>query len=198
MISGIEKLYCRSKLHAYLWRRTAKKILPVFLPYFPSSPHVLEIGTGQGLGAVFLAEELKGSSIAAVDNEHDMVKAAAQNVKKRGLQDRIRVEYGDALALDFPDGSFDAVLSITVLHHVPHYEKAIAETARVLRQGGMFMIMDFDFRASIFPKFEILIGQPASIFSWSGMEDALIREGFEVLKVESYALGMFASVCVKR
>jgi len=144
MISGIEKFYCKSRLHAYIWRSWANKIFPDFIVHFPSSPLVLEIGTGQGLGTIFLAEKLNGSRFVATDNESDMVDTAIRNVKKSGLEDRIRVEWGDALSLNFPDRSFDAAVSITVLHHVPTYEKAIAEAARVLKRGGIFLIVDFD------------------------------------------------------
>lgn len=199
MISGIEKFYCKSRLHAYIWKRIANKLFPVFIPYFPPSPFVLEIGTGQGIGAIYLAEKLKDSRFTAIDYEHDMVKTAAENVQKSGLQDRIRVEWGDAAALNFPDKSFDAVLSIGVLHHVPGYEKAIFEAARVLKRGGIFMIVDFDLKASkIFSSFEILFGRPASIFSWREMSEVLEKAGYELLKIEHYGMGMFGSVAVKR
>jgi len=199
MISGIEKFYCKSRLHAYIWKRIANKLFPVFIPYFPPSPSVLEIGTGQGIGAIFLAEKLKDSRFIAIDYEHDMVRTAVENVQKGGLKDRIRVELGDAVALDFPDNSFDAVISIGVLHHVPGYEKAIAEAARVLKRGGIFFIVDFDLKASrIFSRLEILFGRPASIFSWSEMARILQKAGFELLKVEFYGMGMFASASVKR
>lgn len=198
MISGIEKFYCKSRLHAYIWRWIANKVLPDFIAYLPPSPYVLEIGTGQGLGAIFLAGKLKDASFIAIDNEHDMVEAAAQNVRGAGLQDRIRVEWGDALALDFSDESFDTVISITVLHHVPGYERAVAEVARVLKPGGMFMIMDLDFKASIFPRLEILFGRPASIFTWKEMSAALHKAGFETMKVKFYGMGMFFSAASKR
>ncbi|MDP2766855.1 MAG: class I SAM-dependent methyltransferase [Candidatus Methanoperedens sp.] len=199
MISGIEKFYCKSRLHAYIWKYIANNLFSAFIPYFPASPFVLEIGTGQGLGAIFLAEKLKDSGFVAIDYEHDMVKAAIENVNNRGLYDRINVEWGDAAALNFPDESFDAVTSICVLHHVPGYEKAISEAARVLKRGGIFMIVDFDLKASrIFSSFEILFGRAASIFSWKEMSDALKKAGLEILKVEFHGMGMFASVCVKR
>ena len=198
MISGIEKLYCKSRLHAYFWKRLANRIFPDFMQYFPPSPSVLEIGTGQGLGAIFLAERLEGSRFIAIDNEHDMVETAIKNVRKKGLEGRIRVEWGDALALNFPDSSFDAAVSLTVLHHVPNYEKAIAEAARILKRGGVFFIVDFDFKASIFPRFEILIGRPASIFTWKNMSGALEKAGFEVVKIKFYGMGMFGSVSIKR
>lgn len=197
MISGVEKFYCKSRLHAYLWKQVANKLFPAFIPSFPPSPSVLEIGTGQGLGAIFLSENLK-AKVIAIDIERDMVETAIANVKRRGLQDRIKVEWGDAVSLEFPDESFDAVLSIGVLHHVPAYEKAIFEAARVLKRGGMFMIVDFDLKASkVFSRIEILFGRPASIFSWGEMASVLEKAGFRILKTEFYGMGMFASVSVK-
>lgn len=197
MISGIEKFYCKSRLHAYLWKQVANKLFPAFIPYFPSSPSVLEIGTGQGLGAILLTERLK-ARVIAIDIERDMVETAIANVKRRGLQDMIEVEWGDAAALEFAGESFDAVLSIGVLHHVPAYEKAIFEAARVLKQGGIFMLVDFDLKASrIFSRLEFLFGRPASIFSWGEMAGVLENAGFRVLKTEFYGAGMFASVSVK-
>jgi len=199
MISGIEKFYCKSRLHAYIWKQVANKLFPAFIPYFPPQPFVLEIGTGQGLGAIYVAEKLEGSRIIAIDYERDMVEAAIENVKKRGLQERIEVEWGDAVALNYQDNSFDAVISIGVLHHVPSYEKAIFEAARVLKRGGIFMIVDFDLKASrIFSRFEILFGRPASIFSWGEMSEVLEKAGFEILKIEHYGVGMFGSAAVKR
>ncbi len=193
----IEKTYCKSTLHAYIWRSMANRIFPDFISYSPPSPFVLEIGTGQGLGAIYLAGKLKDSKYIAIDIEQDMVEAAIRNVKKQGLSDRIKVYWGDAVAQDFPDENFDAVVSITVLHHVPGYEKGIAEAARVLKKGGIFLIVDFDFKASIFPRFEILIGRPDSIFTWAEVEEALKRAGLDVLKVKFYGMGMFGCVAAK-
>ncbi len=198
MISAFEKFYCKSRLHAYLWRQKANQIFPDFIQYFPPSPLILEIGTGQGLGAIFLADKIKDSKFIAVDNEQDMVKAAIENVKKKDLQERIRVEYGDALTLNFPDKSFDAVAAITVLHHVPLYEKAISEAARVLKEGGLFLIVDFDFKSSIFPRFETLFGNPASLFSWKEMSEVLQKAGFETVNIKFYGMGMFCTASVRR
>jgi SAM-dependent methyltransferase len=45
---------------------------------------------------------------------------------------------GDAEAMPFPDGTFDAVVSNFGIHHVPRPERALAEALRVLRPGGRF------------------------------------------------------------
>ncbi len=197
MISAIEKFYCKSRLHAYIWKRLANRLFPAFIPYFPPSPYILEIGTGQGLGAIFLARKLKDSRFVAIDYERDMVSSAIKNLQRSGLQEKIRVERGDAVSLNFRDNSFDAVVSVIVLHHVPGYEKAIAEVARVLRDGGIFIIVDLDFKASVIPRFDVIIGRAVSTFSWERVSEALQKNGLDVLKIERYGMGIFASIAVK-
>lgn len=49
------------------------------------------------------------------------------------------VVQGDAGLMPFPDGYFASALSNSVLEHIPHVEAVLAETARVLRPGGLFL-----------------------------------------------------------
>jgi len=58
--------------------------------------------------------------------------------------DRIQFREGNALRLPLPDLSFDAVVCVTVLSHVPHGEAAIPELVRVLRPGGRLGVFDLD------------------------------------------------------
>ncbi|HEX2315391.1 MAG TPA: class I SAM-dependent methyltransferase [Thermomonospora sp.] len=60
---------------------------------------------------------------------------------------------GDALALPFADGSFDAVLSVCAIEHFDDGGRSLAEMARVLRPGGeIFMSADVLSRADAWPK----------------------------------------------
>jgi len=52
------------------------------------------------------------------------------------------VQTADATAMPFPDGSFDSVVSCLMLHHIIDWEGAVAEAARVLRPGGIFVGYD--------------------------------------------------------
>lgn len=54
---------------------------------------------------------------------------------------------GDAENLQFEDASFDAVLVFAGLHHLPHFERAIAQAGRVLRKGGAFVCLEPSNRA---------------------------------------------------
>jgi ubiquinone/menaquinone biosynthesis C-methylase UbiE len=53
------------------------------------------------------------------------------------------VACADAARLPFAAGSFDAVVGFGFLHHVPHWQRALAEVARVLRPGGSYFIEEF-------------------------------------------------------
>jgi ubiquinone/menaquinone biosynthesis C-methylase UbiE len=55
--------------------------------------------------------------------------------------------HGDAQELDFPDGSFDAVLVFSGLHHLPRFEQTLAHAFRVLRPGGCFFCFEPNDRA---------------------------------------------------
>jgi SAM-dependent methyltransferase len=77
-------------------------------------------------------------------------------------QDRIfPVQHQDLTSLSYPDGVFDATISIEVLEHIPDLQKALAEMARVLRPGGlMFATFPFNWNSEIgTQKAELVDGQ---------------------------------------
>jgi len=102
---------------------------------------VLEIGCGAGGHSVLFAR--KGAVMTSVDLTP--VRAAATQAKfdlLSGLIDpACHALQADAEALPFPDASFDIVYSNGVLHHTRDTEKAIAEVHRVLKPGGLAVIM---------------------------------------------------------
>ena len=93
--------------------------------------HVLEIGCGTGAFAARVSAELPGSEVVATDQSERMVELSAA----RGLTAQV----AEAGSLPFPDDSFDAVAALWMLYHVPDLDAALAEVARVLRPGGLFV-----------------------------------------------------------
>ena len=67
-----------------------------------------------------------------------------KNAESEGVAARWRFQHGDANRLDFPDGSFDAVISNYVYHNVMGADKRalLLETLRVLKKGGVFVLND--------------------------------------------------------
>lgn len=104
--------------------------------------HVLDVGSGTGTLALALAHVTGPSgSATGVDPAAAMVQAARAKARGRAA---VRFLVAPAQALPFADGSFNAVLSSLVLHHVPADVRAtaLAEMLRVLRPGGHLLIGD--------------------------------------------------------
>lgn len=100
---------------------------------------VLEIGCGRGVGIEILLS-LGAEHVTGFDLDPMMVALATQRLAKYG--DHARVFVGDAEAIDALDSSFDAVIDYGVIHHIPHWQEALREIARVLKPGGMFYFED--------------------------------------------------------
>jgi ubiquinone/menaquinone biosynthesis C-methylase UbiE len=100
---------------------------------------VLEIGCGRGVGMEILLS-LEADHVTGFDLDPRMVALAQKRLAKYGSRARIFV--GDAEAIDAPDNSFDAVVDFGVIHHIPGWQQALKEIARVLKPGGTFYFED--------------------------------------------------------
>jgi ubiquinone/menaquinone biosynthesis C-methylase UbiE len=98
---------------------------------------VLEVGCGQGT----VLNHLAARRADAVGVDMSMVSIERARAGARELRHRVEVAQSDAEALPFPDASFNAVVSFGVLHHTPDTAKAIREVRRVLKPGGLAIVM---------------------------------------------------------
>lgn len=92
---------------------------------------LLEVGCGTGAFAERLAAENPTCSIVATDQSARFVELTAA----RGVDARV----ADLMELPFADGSFDVVVAMWMLYHVPKLDRGLAEVRRVLRPGGTFV-----------------------------------------------------------
>jgi SAM-dependent methyltransferase len=100
---------------------------------------VLEIGSGRGGGAAYIATRLGPRSVTAVD----LCKSSVMYCRLRYNVANLSFVQGDAEALTFPDASFDAVINIESSHCYNRPEAFVAGVFRVLRRGGYFLHADF-------------------------------------------------------
>ncbi len=107
--------------------------------HFTGHERVLDVGTGAGHTALAAARAAR--EVIGLDLTGEMVDSARSLAGQRG-QANVTFQLGDALALPFPDASFDAVTNRQSTHHYADPVRAVAETARVLKPGGQFLLID--------------------------------------------------------
>ena len=98
---------------------------------------VLEIGCGRGVGTEIIFERFGAREVHAFDLDPDMVERARRRLSHYPPE-RLKLYVGDAAAIEGADESFDAVFDFGIIHHVPEWERAVSEVARVLKPGGRF------------------------------------------------------------
>jgi ubiquinone/menaquinone biosynthesis C-methylase UbiE len=100
-----------------------------------SGERLIEVGAGFGR---LVGEYAAFREVELLDSSEVHVAAAREQL----ADDRIHVTLGDALALPYPDGHFDAAVCVRVLHHFADPGPLIAEIGRVVRPGGV-LILEF-------------------------------------------------------
>ncbi|MFC2296308.1 MAG: class I SAM-dependent methyltransferase [Prevotella sp.] len=110
---------------------------------------LLDIGCGSGALSIQCAKRFPKSHIVGIDywgKEWDYAQQQCErNAELEQVKDRVRFLHGDASHLDFPDETFDAVLSNFVFHEVktqPNKSMLIREALRVLKPEGYFAFQD--------------------------------------------------------
>lgn len=102
----------------------------------------LDVATGTGDLAI-LAAKLKPEKINGVDISPEMLTIGRQKIKKRGMDNLIRLMIADSEVLPFVDNSFDAVTVGFGVRNFENLEKGLAEMLRVLRPGAKAVILEF-------------------------------------------------------
>lgn len=122
------------------WVRTLKNMVPGRLSWMDrqidwAGKDVLDLGCAGG----FMAEALdaRGARVTGIDPAAQAIDAARAHAARTGRA--IRYDVGTGEALPYPDAAFDAVVCVDVLEHVQDLSQVLAQTARVLRPGGMFL-----------------------------------------------------------
>lgn len=103
---------------------------------------VLDLGCGPGKPGVRLAR-VTGASVVGVSISRQDVELANALAQAEGLADRAVFRHADAMDLPFEPESFDAVLALESIVHIPDRAHVLKQVARVLRPGGRVALTDF-------------------------------------------------------
>lgn len=120
---------------------------------------VLEIGCGGGAFTEALLTDFAARRILAIDLDPRMVTLARRRLATYA-SDRVVIETGDALSLPAAAGSVDAVVELGIFHHIPDWNAAMGEVARVLRPGGQFVFADVTRHALDRRSYRLLFDHP--------------------------------------
>lgn len=117
---------------AHWWYRSLRALIRTALDAHAGTGRLLDIGCGTGANLAMLGEDFEATGV-------DYSPDALRNCALRGLN---RVAQANALALPFASESFDLALMIDLLYHrdVSDKHAALAESARVLRPGGVLLV----------------------------------------------------------
>ena len=121
----------REELHSAMAERWMKEIRA----QLPAGERlrILDVGCGAGFFSVLLAKE--GHRVTGVDLTPDMI----ENAKILAAEENADCEFivMDAENVDFPDGTFDVVISRNLTWTLPHVRRAYRDWVRVLKKGGV-------------------------------------------------------------
>ena len=113
----------------------------------PANGKCLDVGCGSGALAIAVARRNPRAQVVGIDRwgkEYASFnkKLCENNAKAEGATNT-RFQQGDATHLDFPDETFDAVVSNYVYHNIPgKRQQYLLETLRTLKKGGTFALHD--------------------------------------------------------
>lgn len=149
--------------------------------------HVLEIGSGNGGAAVYLASTT-GAHVTGLDNNESGIARAVALAKEKKLDGRVQFRFGDATRpLPFGDSTFDAIFANDTFSLLSDRIGLLRQCHRVLRPGGRLLFTDPMVLVGIVSSDEV------SVRTWAGAacliprgenENLLQLTGFELLSYE--------------
>ncbi len=113
-----------------------------FLACWPGDGVVLDVGTGTAQIPLGLCRRHPTVRVVGVDLAAHMLRVGAVNVERAQLQGRVQLELRDAKQLPDVADRYDAVISNSIVHHIPEPLPVLAEMVRVLKPGGVLFVRD--------------------------------------------------------
>jgi ubiquinone/menaquinone biosynthesis C-methylase UbiE len=107
----------------------------------PEAANVLDLGTGTAQIPIEIVKRMPGIQVTAIDLAEEMLKLARRNVERAGLTDRIMLKCVDAKDLS-GEMAFEAVISNSIIHHIPDPRSVFAAMRQVTRHGGLLFVRD--------------------------------------------------------
>ena len=157
--------------------------------------YVLDVGCGVGLTPCYLAKRY-GGRILGVDLREKMVERSREQAQAEGVTHLTEFRVADAMDLPFAEGTFDVVISESVLAMVPDKAKALSEYVRVVKGGGYIglnetaWLREPDERARELMR-QSVQGDTLTVDAWAELAE---QAGLADLQVRRYELNVLREV----
>jgi demethylmenaquinone methyltransferase/2-methoxy-6-polyprenyl-1,4-benzoquinol methylase len=121
-----------------LWRKKAIKIIGNIL----KPDQILDVATGT-CDLAIASLKLNPVKVTGIDISEKMLSIGAEKIRKAGLSGRIELLKNDSERISFTDNSFDAAMVAFGVRNFSNPIKGLKEMNRVIRNGGMIMVLEF-------------------------------------------------------
>ena len=118
------------------WRKKVVNLVSATNP-----KNILDVATGTGDLAIMLSQT-SAAKIVGIDISAGMLDVGIKKIATKNLSEIIEMRQEDSEALTFADNSFDAVTVAFGIRNFETLEKGLAEILRVLKPGGIFVILE--------------------------------------------------------
>jgi len=152
---------------------------------------ILEIGCGNGVGSKYILKLFKPKEFISTDLDERLVEIA--KMKNKGA--KTKFEVGNATNLRFLNNEFDAVVGLSVIHHIPNWKDCIDELQRIIKPDGLLIIKELSIET-----FETIFGRLSrrivshpyeSMFRENEFLEYLKTKDFGIIEYQPHSLLFF-------
>jgi demethylmenaquinone methyltransferase/2-methoxy-6-polyprenyl-1,4-benzoquinol methylase len=127
-----------------IWRKKAINIISKSFEH----PYILDVATGTGDLAI-AAMKLDPKGITGIDISKKMLEIGREKIEKKGFAEKINMIAADSETIPFSDNEFDVVMVAFGVRNFSEPIKGLSEMRRVVRTGGMVLVLEFSKPSSI-------------------------------------------------
>ncbi|MCR4749134.1 MAG: class I SAM-dependent methyltransferase [Lachnospiraceae bacterium] len=159
---------------------------------------IIELGCGGGRNAGELLKRYPASKLTAIDYSEVSVKIAAEYNVLDVKSGRCKVMQGDVSALTLPEEKYDLATAFETIYFWPGLEKCFSQVAKVLKPGGVFMIVnESDGTDETGLKFEKII-DGMKCYTIKEIESALENAGFSKIRSDHHKSKPWITIVAKK
>jgi len=159
---------------------------------------IVELGCGGGRNAGELLRRYPAAKVTAIDYSEVSVEKARDYNQEMIKAHRCKVDKGDVSALELPEETYDLATAFETVYFWPGLEKCFSQVAKVLKPGGVFMIVnESDGTDAMSLKFEKII-EGMKCHTAEEIKRALVAAGFSKVKMDHHGSKPWITVLARK